>query len=450
LRELKKAESLRFRLFDQGLLADDDDDAGRSDMETAAVGFQVVTNLGVLGKADVAVDDGAADFRVAANIDVIVDDGLADFAVAVDADVVADQAIPNPTAGKNGTTGDDGVEGNAHTVLVGKNEFRGGILMLPGAQGPVFVVEVEDRGNADKVHVGFVVGIDSADIAPVEGFATVLIDKVVGVDAMLGKDARKNVFAEIVGGFGIFGISEKDGNKKLGIKNVDAHGGVAMRGLVRRTLGFGGLFLKTDDAPVLVDLDHTELLGGFLDGKFERGDSDVSARVGVLLEHLGVIHFVDVVTGEDEDEFGTLATDGVNVLVNSVGGALVPLLGNAHLGGKNFDEFTEAHERRPTGTDVARKAQGFVLGESEDTTKTGVDAIGESNVDDAIESAKRNSGFGAIASEGPETFALTSSEKDSNGIAHIGHIESAPGGHNSVPADANDKPRAVCGEGREQ
>ena len=71
---------MRLWFFDQGLLADDDDDAGRGDMETAAVGFEVIANFGMFGKADVAIDDRAADARVAADVDVIVDDGIGDFA----------------------------------------------------------------------------------------------------------------------------------------------------------------------------------------------------------------------------------------------------------------------------------------------------------------------------------------------------------------------------------
>jgi hypothetical protein len=65
-----------FGFFDEGFLADDNDDAGIANVEAAAVGFEVVADLGALGEADVAVDDGAADARVAADIHVIVDDGV--------------------------------------------------------------------------------------------------------------------------------------------------------------------------------------------------------------------------------------------------------------------------------------------------------------------------------------------------------------------------------------
>ena len=50
----------RFGFFDEGFLADDDDDAGIGDVEAAAVGFEVVADFGALGEADVAINDGAA------------------------------------------------------------------------------------------------------------------------------------------------------------------------------------------------------------------------------------------------------------------------------------------------------------------------------------------------------------------------------------------------------
>ena len=173
-----------------------------------------------------------------------------------------------------------------------------------------------------------------------------------------------------------------------------------MRGFVRRRLGLGGFFLEADDAPVFIGFDDAELSGGFLGGNFEGGDGDIGAGIDVLLEHFGVIHFVDVVAGKNEDVFGALAADGIDVLVDGVGGALIPLLRDAHLRRKNFDEFAETHERRPAGAGVAAEAEGFVLGENEDAAQTGVDAIGKSDVDDAIESAEGDGGLGAIASKG--------------------------------------------------
>ena len=67
----------------------------------------------------------------------------------------------------------------------------------------------------------------------------------------------------------------------------------------------------------------------------------------MLLQHPAVIHLVDVIAGKNKNVFGAFAADGINVLVDGVGGALIPLLRNAHLRRQHFDVFAESHQRRP-------------------------------------------------------------------------------------------------------
>src|SRR5208283_2707934 len=189
---------------------------------------------------------------------------------------------------------------------------------------------------------------------------------------------------------------EEDGDKELGIKNIDAHGGVAMGSLVRRLLGLGGLLLKANDAPILIGFEDTELLGGLSDGDSDGGDGDIGGGIDVLLEHSGVVHLVDMVAGKDEDKLGALAADGVNILINGVGSALVPLLRHAHLRGKHLDEFAEAHQRGPPGANVAIETEGFVLSKDKNAAERRVDAIRESDINDAVKSAEGDGRLGAV------------------------------------------------------
>jgi len=53
-----------------------------------------------------------------------------------------------------------------------------------------------------------------------------------------------------------------------------------------------GLFFEADDAPVFVDFDDTELVGGLGGWNLDGADGDVRAGIEMLLEHLGVVHFV--------------------------------------------------------------------------------------------------------------------------------------------------------------
>jgi hypothetical protein len=190
---------------------------------------------------------------------------------------------------------------------------------------------------------------------------------------------------------------------------------------VRRLLRLGGLFFEADDAPVFVHFDHAELVSGFIHGNLNGANGDVGGGVQMLLEHLGVVHFVDVVAAQNKDVLRALAADRVDVLIDGVGGAAIPLFADAHLRGQDFDKFAEADDGRPAGADMAAEAEGFVLGEDENAAEIGVDAIGESDVNDAVSGAKRDGRLGAIACEGPQTLALTTGEKNDDGIAHVGH-----------------------------
>ena len=315
-----------------------------------------------------------------------------------------------------------------------ENEFGGRILLLPGIERPAFVVEVEDRRHGDQIHVGFVVGVDGADVAPVGFFFFIFVAKIVGVDAMIFDQARDDVLAEIVPGIGVFGIGDQGGQEHLSIEKVDAHGGVDFVGMQARRFRIFWFFLEADDAPVAIGFDHAETSGGFLGGDFEGGDGDFGAGFDVLLEHLLVIHFVDVVAGKNENEIRLLGADGINVLVDGVGGALIPVLGNAHLGRENFDEFAVAHERGPAAADVAIEAERFVLGKDEDAAEVAIEAVGKSDVDDAVDAAEGDGGLGAIAGKRPEAFALTASEQNSDRVTHQWHrvsVKRPAGGHSN-------------------
>ncbi len=141
----------------------------------------------------------------------------------------------------------------------------------------------------------------------------------------------------------------------------------------------------------------------------------------MLLEHAGVVHLVDVVAGEDDDVLRLFGADGVDVLVDGVGGALVPGLGDALHGGKDLDELAElvGDDRAPALADVAVERERLVLGEDVDVAQVGVDAVGEGDVDDAVLAGEGDGGFGAIAGEGKEPFAGTTGKQNAKRISHI-------------------------------
>ncbi len=135
----------------------------------------------------------------------------------------------------------------------------------------------------------------------------------------------------------------------------------------------------------------------------------------------GVVHLVDVVAGEDEDVAGLFGADGVDVLVDGVGGALVPGLGDALHGWEDLDELAEfvGDDGAPAFADVAVEGERLVLGEDVDVTQVGVDAVGEGDVDDAVLAGKGNGRLGAIAGQREKPFAGTTGEQNTKRISHL-------------------------------
>ncbi len=167
----------------------------------------------------------------------------------------------------------------------------------------------------------------------------------------------------------------------------------------------------------------TPKAGDLVRGDGEGGEGDVGAGVAVLLQHEGVVHLVDVVAGEDDDVLGLLGADGVDVLVDGVGGALVPGLGDALHGREDLDELAEfvGDDGAPALADVAVERERLVLGEDVDVAQVGVDAVGEGDVDDAVLAGEGDGRLGAIAGQGEEPFAGTTGKQNAKRISHITH-----------------------------
>src|ERR1700733_9811595 len=160
-------DSRLFGFFDHGFGTDYHYYAVFGYRVTGAVGFGVVADYCAFGQTDVAINYGAAYAAAAADDHVIEDDALIHFAVAIDAHVETEHGFGDASAGNDGAGADDGIQCDAHARGIGKDKFRGRILLLPCMQRPAFIVEIEDRGDGNQVHVGFVVGLDGADITPV-------------------------------------------------------------------------------------------------------------------------------------------------------------------------------------------------------------------------------------------------------------------------------------------
>ena len=119
----------------------------------------------------------------------------------------------------------------------------------------------------------------------------------------------------------------------------------------------------------------------------------------MVTQHLHVIHFVDVVTSEDEDVFGPVVFfHDVHVLPYGIGGAPVPGLVIELLARRqHIDELVAfARQEGPAVLQVAQERMRFVLGDDADFEEAGIDAVRQREVDDAVTATKVHGWFGTL------------------------------------------------------
>ena len=145
-----------------------------------------------------AVDDGAADAAVTADVDVGKDNAGVHGGVGVDAHILRDHGVGDRGAGDDDAGGNHRVDRHAGAARLTEDKLGRRILAHTGAHGPVLVVEVEDRRNRAEVHIGVVISVERADVAPVERLLLVLVHKAVGHHLLLAKHIGQNVMAEVV------------------------------------------------------------------------------------------------------------------------------------------------------------------------------------------------------------------------------------------------------------
>ena len=166
-------------------------------------------------------------------------------------------------------------------------------------------------------------------------------------------------------------------SRHLGVEDVNAHRGVDRVGVERRTEGGGcGLLLEAEHFAGRAHLDDAEprnLVGR--DGK--RGQRDLGVRLLVVLQHAAVVHLVDVVAAQDDHVLRLLAADGIDVLIDRVGRAHVPVGAGTLHGRQQLEELAQLlrHNAGPAFADMPVERERLVLREDVDPAQAGVDAV---------------------------------------------------------------------------
>ena len=282
--------------------------------------------------------------------------------------------------------------------------IAGGEGGVPGVDFEALVApDVELGLLAQQLHVGLPKGVDGAHILPVA--VEIIGHQLVAAVQQSGDD----VLAEVVGGFGVLLVGDQGLPHHLPGEAVDAHGGVGGLGLL-------GLLLEFIDGVVGVGVQDAEA-GGLLQGHVPHSDGAGRTVLLMIIHHLGVVHLIDVVAGEDDHILRVEPVDEVDVLIDGVGGALVPalLLVVALIGGQHLGAAMGLVQVPGLAVaDVFVQLQGLILGQDAHGIDAGVDAVGQGEVNNAVLAAKGHSGLGGFFRQNIESAALATGQKHGN------------------------------------
>ena len=171
--------------------------------------------------------------------------------------------------------------------------------------------------------------------------------------------------------FGVGRVALQQIGQKVGIEHVDAHARQRRVGLAQHGRRILRLLEERDDAVAVVDMHHAES-GRLHPRHLDAADGHIGVLLDVLLQHLFVVHLVDVIAGQDDHVTRPIALDDIDILVHRVGGAEIPHpFRDALAGGKNVETLVAfVPEEGPAVLHVADQTVGLVLGRHGDATDT--------------------------------------------------------------------------------
>ena len=205
-------------------------------------------------------------------------------------------------------------------------------------------------------------------------------------------------------------------HEHVGVEDVHAHRCEREVGRSRNRTALLRLLLEPGHALRLVHGDDAEATRLGL-RHFDCGERHRGAALLMEPQHPRIVHFVDVIAGEHDQVPRTLARDRIQVLINRIRRSLIPVLAHALLRRQNLDEFSELlRDDAPPHPDVAVERERLVLRGDEHAAQTGVDAVAEDEIDDAVRSAEVHGRLGAFLRQRVQALADAACEHDDEAV----------------------------------
>ena len=224
-----------------------------------------------------------------------------------------------------------------------------------------------------------------------------------------------------MGGILILFVFQQRVDKRLRGEDVVAHRGIGHVRVIRGRRRIGRLLDE------LRDRAHPIRLNAAKGGSLRARDADTRHRAiqtggDVLFHHLGRVHAVDVVGAEDDDIVRLFVINQVQRLQDGIGRTVVPALTTTLLSRHGSDVLRGGSRQVPCLGNVAVQRMGLVLGQHRNLEETGVDKIGQHEIDQAIGTAERNGGLSAVFRQRKKALSLTAGKDNGKDIWKASHI----------------------------
>ena len=279
----------------------------------------------------------------------------------------------------------------------------GGQGLVPGIDPPVGVVEADGRVVGQQVHIGLPQAFKCPHILPVP------FERIGEGGHFVFQQPGDDVLPEIMVRILPSRIFHQVLFQHILVENVDAHGRQV-------AFGLGGFFLEFPDAHILIGV-HDPEPGRFGKGYPEGADGDLGPVLFVESQHGAVIHGIDMVPGQNQYILGIDHVQEIQVLVDGIRRALVPVGGIlvVHVGRQHKGAPAVPAVQVPAASvaDVPVQFQRLVLGQDPHGTDPGIPAVAEGKVNDPVFGAEKHRRFGHVFGQDSQTAALAAGQDHS-------------------------------------
>ena len=190
--------------------------------------------------------------------------------------------------------------------------------------------------------------------------------------------------------------------------HVDAHGGTRQIRLADDGIRVVRLLGELGDAIGVVGGQDAEFIGA-LQRHVHDTDGNVRLALFVISDHRTVVHLVNMIARQNQHMRRVMRPNEVQILIDRVGGAAIPMRADLLLRRNQLHEFAEfTAQIAPAALDVLNQRLCLVLGEHGDLPDAGIDAIRQDEVDDPEFAAEGSGRLAAVLGERFEAFAAPS------------------------------------------